>query len=346
MIAALTVAMPGGTATLGSTPPAGGIVVPAAIDATGGSDAAPALAAFIAGVPDGSTILFAPGGVYRLDTGLRILGRHNLVFDGRGATLRATATTGAPRSSPFVLEASTGITVTDFSLTGTNPDAGTAAAHHLDRQNQGGVIVYGGGNIVIADTTIAGTWGDCVYVGMTSAGTWADGVTYRDSVCRRNGRMGVAVVAGRDVTVARVSFDALAMFAFDIEPDTAAGGAVNVTFRDNTVGTYGLYPGLSEYFFAASGADGSNVDDITVAGNTVSSGKGLRITVGQWGNPNRVRKNIRVIDNVATRQVSGPAMDFFYAQTVTVTGNTQPLSGGGLANFGNCTNVTYTGNIT
>jgi hypothetical protein len=326
-------------------PPPSGFLVPASIDATGGADASAALASFIAGVPNGSTILFRAGAIYRLDTGLRILGRRNLVFDGQGATLRATGTTGAPRSSPFLLENSTGITVRDFKLAGNNPDAGTAAAHHLDRQNQSGVAVYGGGDILITDTTITGTWGDCVYVG-ANAGIWADGVVYRDSVCKRNGRMGVAVVAGQNVTVARVTFDALAMFVFDIEPDTAAGGAINVTFRDSTAGTYGLYPGFSEYFFGASGADGSTVDGVTVSGNTVTSGKGLRVTVGQWGNPNRVRKNIRIVDNVATAQVGGPIMDFYYARTVTVTGNTQPLSGGGLATFGNCTGVTYSGNST
>lgn len=317
-----------------------GVNVPASIDATGGSDASVELAAFIASVPNGKTINFKAGGVYRLDAGLRILDRTGLTFEGNGATLRATATTGRPRTSPFLLENSSSITIRNFTLTGNNPDAGTSASHHLDRQDQGGVNVYGGGDILIEGTTISGTWGDCVYVG-ANAGTWSDGVVYRDSVCKLNGRMGVALVAARHVLVEGVTFDRIAMHVFDIEPDSSAGGATYVTIRNNTVGTYGLSTLFEEWFFAASGALGSTVHDVTVTANHVSDHKGLKVTIRTPG-----RQDIVITNNTGTATVAGPLMHFVSVAGVTVTGNHEVLSLGQLAEFLSCTNITYSGNVT
>src|SRR5574343_814223 len=64
------------------------VAVPASIDATGATNAAAALQTFLASVPDGSGITFPAGGIYRLDRGISLQNRHNLVFEGNGATLR------------------------------------------------------------------------------------------------------------------------------------------------------------------------------------------------------------------------------------------------------------------
>ena len=58
--------------------------VPSSIDASGSSDAGPALNSFIAGVPDGSVITFPTNGVYKVSQGLYMRGRSNLVFQGTG----------------------------------------------------------------------------------------------------------------------------------------------------------------------------------------------------------------------------------------------------------------------
>jgi hypothetical protein len=311
-----------------TTPPAtqapttGEVTVPASIDAHGERDVAAELTAFLARVPDGTTIHFQPG-TYRLGAGLRILNRHSLVFEGHGATLRATATTGTPRTSPFLLENSSGITIRDFTLTGNNPDAGTPASHHLDRQDQGGVNVYGGGNVLIERTTIRETWGDCVYVG-ANAGTWSDGVTYRDSACERNGRMGVAIVAGSNVLVARVRFDAISLHVFDIEPDDATGGATTVEITDNTVTTYGLSHELVTYFFAASGATHARIRGVTVTGNHVTDG-----TLASIADGTNV-SDLTFTDNVAERSARGPVLHFQAVSGLVVSGNVQPLSSGEL----------------
>ena len=67
-----------------------GIPVPGSIDASGGSDVGGALQRFVDGVPDGSTIVFKSGGTYRVSHGLRLFGRHDLVFAGNGATIQTT----------------------------------------------------------------------------------------------------------------------------------------------------------------------------------------------------------------------------------------------------------------
>jgi Right handed beta helix region len=320
--------------------PVTGIPVPNSIDATGSNDASGALASFIASVPNGSTIVFKKDGTYRLDIGLRILNRKNLTLDGNDATLRATATTGQPRTSPFLLEGSSGITIRNFTLAGNNPDAGTSASHHLNAQDQGGVNIYGGVDNLVENVTIRKTWGDCVYVG-ANQGIWADGVIFRNSVCELNGRMGVALVAARNVTVNGITFNKISMFPFDIEPDSSSGGAVTVVFKNSWVGSYGLTNMFTPYFFAASGAAGSTVRDVRVTGNTVAGGPGLKIVVGS-----PVRQDIEVTNNVSTVVKSGTLMEFYNTAGVTVTGNVQPLTSGSLAYFDNCTNVVYGGNST
>lgn len=311
---------------LATPPPAratDSVVVPASIDATGASDASADLAAFIASVPDGSTIAFAAGGTYRLDTGLRLIDRQDLTLEGNGATLHATAATGEPRTSPFVLEGGRNITLRGFVLTGTNPDSGTSESHHPDRQDQGGVDAYGVRGLLIERTTIRETWGDCVYLGADD-GTWSDGVTYRESTCERNGRMGVAIVAASNVLVEHVTFDAIAMFPFGIEPNADSEGAIGITIRDNEVGTYGHSTLFTPYFFVAEGAPGATVRDVTVVRNIVTGGT-LASTAER---PNRF--SFTFSDNVSLVPAEGPVLKLSAVQDLHVAGNVQPLVSGTL----------------
>jgi hypothetical protein len=89
--------------------------------------------------------------------------------------------------------------------------------------------------------TISGSWGDCLYVDETAAGhVWSGSIWVHDSFCTRTGRSGISIVSGSHVTIERDHFDKLGMHVLDIEPDTSAGGGTYVTFRNNTVGSYGL----------------------------------------------------------------------------------------------------------
>lgn len=136
--------------------------------------------------------------------------------------------------------------------------------------------------------------GDCVYIDAGGPDyVWSEHVRFHDSACEANGRMGVAILAARDVTIERVAFDRLALFVLDIEPYLPTGGGIDIMFRDNTVGTYGLSPRLTPYFFAADGQVGSTVSDITVTQNVLMGGDlATDVTVAR-------RQTITVTNNIS-----------------------------------------------
>ena len=298
--------------------------------------------AFVNSVPDGSTISFPAGARYLLGgNGLILDGRNNLLFDGNGATLKSTGC--AVSDSTFVIgqsRPSSGITIRNLDLIGDNNRAGTSSSYQVGCEYQMGVAVYQSRDIDISNVSMSLMNGDCVYIAERTSGggtVWSDGITFHDSVCQGIGRMGVAVVGGKNVTVERVAFDRIAIHVFDIEPNVASGGARTLRFRDNSVGSFGHSSIYTGYFFAANGNGDAMVEDVVVSGNTVNNGT-LKTLLEK---PNR--RSIVVRDNTSKVATRGPVMFFTGVSGVTVTGNRQPLSSGGLAKFTSCTNVTYDG---
>ena len=343
-LAALVIAILGATLSAPALT-AAGAAVPASIDATGSSDASAALNAFIATVPDGSTIVFKTGGIYRLDQSILLAGRHNLVFEGNGATLRANATGTAALGSPFRLNPGNAyITIRDFTITGNNPN--TTTLYTAGQEDQMGVLIYGSTNIEVAHNTISHTWGDGVYIGPNvSTHASSDSIWVHDNAFSSIGRSGIAVVAGSHVTVERNSFDRVGLHVFNVEPDYAWEVNTFDTFRDNTVGSYGLSTRYVGFLFAANGAAGSTVHDVTVSGNTVSGNP----HEGYDGSPRGLntyvttarQQNIAFTNNTSTMAAAGPVLYFANVDGVTVTGNTQPLLSGSQVKFSNCTSVVY-----
>jgi hypothetical protein len=319
-----------------STAPRPFFLVPDSIDHTGATDAAPALQAFVDSVPNGSTILFANSGVYRLSSAIRLDGRHDLEFRGRGSTLSGTGCDVS--QSMFLLgwtEPSSGITIRDLTLIGDNTEAGTPGAFRFDCQSQMGVAVYRSSDVEIANVRVSGVHGDCVYVdlGASAEPPWSSNVWFHDSECSLTGRMGVAVVAGRDVLVERVTFDGIGMFPFNIEPNYARGGAEHVRFVNNTVGTYTHTSHFTPYLFEANGSPDAPVDDVIVDGNVVINGTlSSKVQV-----PNR--RDIVFTNNTSFVPAAGPVLVFDYVDGLTVLGNVQPLTSGSLADYGDSTCV-------
>src|SRR5574343_1805274 len=274
------------------------VAVPATIDATGATDVAGALQTFLASVPDGSVITFPAGGIYRLDRGISLQSRHNLVFEGNGATLRLAGSGASMWSTGFVVYGTpasvSDIVVLEFVIEGSNPRTGSAL-YDPAGEAQHGVGVYGGSRIEVAGCTIRRTWGDALYVSNGAAADWAAGVWMHDCGATDIGRMGVAIVAGRDVTVERNRLDRIGCGVFDIEPDLDAQGADGIAFVDNAVGTWGLTPRGTSWFVSAanqSAAPNALVRNVAVARNTITGGPpagtannldspGLRVWIGR-----------------------------------------------------------------
>jgi hypothetical protein len=284
---------------------------------------------FLATVPDGSMILFTAGGVYRMDRGLRFSDRHDLIFEGNGAILRSNGVSACARDCSlfYLLEDNTRIVIRDFNLVGNSPTPGI----FLDSwQHASGITIVGGSDVEIANVTVSGVGGD----GLTLSGVapaWPDAISFHDSHVISSGRMGVAVVAGRNVTVQRVQFDTVAYGVFDIEPNDTTQGASGIRFLDNAAGTWTHEFG---FFFAANGAPGAAVADVTVSSNTITrSPLTTSVTVGR-------RQDIVFTSNTSTLPAAGPVLRFAHVDSLMVTGNVQPLTSGVLASITDSTGVT------
>ena len=149
--------------------------MPPTIDSPVATSAAAALQSFIGSVPDGSVIVFKAGGVYRMDRGIALQNRHNLVFEGNGATLRSTGDGSSMWASNFVTWASatsvSDIVIRNFVFEGNNPRTGSDI-YDPSRESQHGVGIYGGSRIEVANNTIRHTWGDGVYAANGSTQEW------------------------------------------------------------------------------------------------------------------------------------------------------------------------------
>jgi hypothetical protein len=274
---------------------------------------------FINGVPSGTTIVFKSGGTYRLDKAIKFGGRTNITLEGNGATLRGHGGVTEPSSIFWLTSGNNGVTIKDFSMVGNDPSPGV---YQPGSEGAHGVLVDGGANVTIANVTISAVWGDCVEVN-----SWATGVVFRNSTCLSAGRQGVTIISGRNVVIEQDAFPKSGYCTFDIEPNDTSEGASNISFLDNTAGTW------SDAFFAADGATGSTVSGITVTGNTITGGTLLTvIDVSR-------RQNIVFTNNTSTVKGYGPLLRFAHIDGLTVTGNVQPLSGGSLVSISDSTSV-------
>jgi hypothetical protein len=334
------------TPTPSPTPTPTGLAVPLSIDSSGASDASAALNAWIATVPDGSTIVFRSGTTYRLDHGIKLVDRHHLTFEGNGTTLKANGSGSTHTDTPFALwGADSYITIRGFTIVGNN-STGMFTAY---KENQMGVHIFGGKHIEIANNTIRNTWGDCVYVTSSedSAGnrTWSEDVSIHDNACSYIGRMGIAIIAAKRVQIERNSFDRMSLDILDIEPDWANQGATDVLFRDNAIGTYAHSDLYRSHVLSICGNADAPVANVTVDNNVVTGGRQTNARNSPGGvtaradRPNRT--NIRFTNNKSSNAGPGYMVDFENVTTLTVTGNVQPLTSGQFAYIVNSTNVTY-----
>ena len=310
-------------------------------DRSGGTDVAGALQTFVNNSANGSVICLVAGGTYRVDNRISISRRSNLTFDGRGARLVSPV---ARNTSFIYVNEGSGIVIRNVVIEGANQAAGTPDALNKSLQHGHAIALESARSVVIEGTTVRRIFGDFVYVGTNSSLVWSDGVTIRNNDFALNGRMGIAVVAGRNVFIAGNSFDKVGMFTLDIEPNryTPPTGGDNIEFSGNWVGT-GTHTNLySPLFFGALGA--GNTTNVRILNNTLA-GQALRV----WVDPvesQYVRRSITVSGNVSSVRMAGPAMRLFDVEGVTVTNNRQPLSSGGLVNSSGSTNVTISGNNT
>ena len=326
---------------------AAGTRVPASIDATCASNASPALNAWIASRPNGSTLVFPAGSCYRLggDAGLNLTGRNGLTLIGTGSTLQLRTTGASNFSAAFFLQQSDHITIRGFRVDGANTASGTSGAWAGLNEAISGAMVRAGSDFVKFDHV---TWDHLFGFGILltdkgGAGDWPSDVSIRNSRIR-GAECGVCIVAGRRVQiVGNVINDSMGT-AIDLEPDQPQQGFQNVLISDNDFTRYGWVGTLTTWWVAANPADavvGSVVmDGLTVTGNRVHRGAatanngnadglgGLGIRADKANRKrNFVITNNWTVDN-DTRSSTRFVINLDNVQNLRVTGNRQPIANG------------------
>jgi hypothetical protein len=301
--------------------------VPVSIDATGRTDVSSALINFIASVPDGSVINFPAGGVYGITKALTLgfTGRHNLVFNGNGATIRYLSDTGTSENDSVLYDQGNGsnLTFENFTLVGSSRSPGVYVE---GSEGQHGVLVQSS-DVEVANVTISATWGDGLFV-EGSTNVW-----FHNNHVISAGRNGLTIVSGTNITAEHNAFDRVGYVTLDIEPNVSTEGATAIAFQANTAGTFG------QDFAAVEGSHtGAPINGITITGNTITGG--TLLTVIDNGGTTRMR-NIVFTNNTSTVAGPGPLLQFAHIDGLTVTGNVQPLTSGSLASITDSTGVTY-----
>jgi Right handed beta helix region len=305
--------------------------VPMSIDRTGATEVSDAINAFIASVPDGSTIVFPAGSRYRIEGAVLVAARHNLVIDGSGATFFATtdgstATPAGPNAvkqhwprhrDQWLVYDSSHITVRNLVVHGPNVNGGTADNAYVEKyEAQAGFEFYDTTDSVLENCSISYTYGDLVYVGNRAARDIVKGCSLFAS-----GRQGVTVALADSIVIDHNSFQNIRRSAVDLEPFTTTWGVTNVWIVYNTFKWVRLDT-------IASKAEG-DVSNIVIAYNKLTAEPmSIRNT------PNAVvtppRHDWVVIGNVSDTVFGSPHGAYWitYTKNVTVRDNFQPLQAG------------------
>jgi hypothetical protein len=186
--------------------------------------------------------------------------------------------------------------------------------------------------------------GDGFYIAQCGT-TWASGVAIRDSRVANNGRMGISVVAGKNVRADRMTYYNIAFHLVDVEPDwngTYQQGATDLVFSGAvSTGWVGRFPsGLVDAtafyvgtpYGAQSGKYAPVVARVIFEGHDVRDGiTGIRTqlqTVGGYR-----LKTITIRNNVGHRTMAGVGsgggiVSASDTDGLSVTSNQQPVNSG------------------
>ncbi|MEO6469714.1 MAG: right-handed parallel beta-helix repeat-containing protein [Acidimicrobiia bacterium] len=299
------------------------VSVPSEIDATGSRDVTAELNTFLASRSAGTTIAFPARGRYRIEGVVIVSAMTDVTIEGHGSTLFAT-TDGRGGPPPFFnyrlhwprlrehveIRDSERVTVKDLVVEGPNRDG----TFRPELEGQAGFVVSRSRNVTLDGVTARATYGDGVYV----VGGSVD-VTIRRCVLDHNGRQGVAVVDGDNVTVENCTIRATARSVIDLEP--AHGLVRTVHVRNNRI------DGYVNFLLAAVGA-GTGVQDVWLENNQVKGGRGVSVYVGT---ERSTRTSIHVIGNRgdgSSRGYEGTLMRFTRFDGIEVRDNVQQVAAG------------------
>jgi polygalacturonase len=318
------------------------VTVPPSIDATGAADVTNALQTFLSNTPDGSTIVFPAGAKYRVEGTLHLMRRNNLVLEGTGAKVFAT-TAGDRNRSQFLVRDGTNIKVHGLEVQGAHPDGGMNDDSYVSTlEAQHGFQLEGVRNFELDAVKAHDVYGDFVYITRDNiTRVWSDGVWVHDSTFARNGRMGVAITAGRNIVIERNSFSDQRRSTIDLEPSASSGGAEFVRIDRNRI-----YRGRLNFVSAGKSLSTrtNDIHDITITNNVLKDHI-LNVFVATRENYNQRRSNITVVGNTSDTPAYGtPPLRFWNVDGLRVQNNRQPTKLDPIT-VANCTGAVVSGNF-
>jgi hypothetical protein len=228
--------------------------------------------AWLATVPDGSTVQFGPGRCYGQDGTITLTGRSGLVIDGQGSEFR-TLTPGGSHRANWRLVRGGNLTLANMSVRGSNPQGSYDPAVEW----QHGYSVEGVQKLILSNVQARDTWGDGVMLwrGAPSPACGDDASSARDvlidrALIERSGRQGVAIVDAENVTLQNSTVGPVAWWSVDIETDDHCDIARHINILRNQFGAnrYGVIGSVG------FGGD-PQVGDVTVTDNTQTAATGL-----------------------------------------------------------------------
>lgn len=286
------------------------LAIPAIVRPDCSVDATAELTNWIASAPDGATLDFASGACYRVDGTIKIYDRSGLTFNGNGATIKAMTDGDQVRRHLWFFGGSN-LKIQNLTVRGANPNAGTSdQAWRSDRAFQHAFALQGVQGAVLDNVSAYDVYGDFVYIGSDSRvqpKRWSKGIVVRNSTFQRNGRQGIGMSAGEDITIENNYFSDVRMDVFDLEGDVSSQGARRVRIVGNR-------SGAGKLLWLAIGGNSMNVSDIYVARNrTEASNGGILINP-----PAGARWGPITIENNSLWKRSSPNQAFKFTRTDNV----------------------------
>jgi len=222
------------------------------------------ITAWLATVPDGSTVQFGAGACYGQDGTITLNGRNGLAIDGQGSEFRALTQGGSHRAN-WRFVGGRDLSVRNLAVRGSNPQGTYDPAIEW----QHGFSIEGVQGMTLSNVKAREVWGDGVDLWRSTSSpacgddaSSARNVLIAGAVLERIGRQGVAVVDAENVTVQDSIVGPVAWANIDLETDDDCEIARQVTVQRNSFGSNGWGVIVNGGF----GAD-PQVGDLTVTDN-------------------------------------------------------------------------------
>jgi hypothetical protein len=280
-----------------------GISVPRSIPRDCSRDVSGDINAFLASVPDGSTVHFPTKGCYAQSAQIELRKRHNLTIDGHGSTFRSSAPNDDSKQvCNWFLLLNRNVAFRNATIIGNFDDPGPPTPNRGSATSNAGICIYGNIKVSVSDVDIKHVFGD----GVTIAVSW-----YVDPEASRE--------TPRDIRLSRINVDKAArhcvspsqvlgfrledsilndcyLDGIDAEKDLITDELGDLHFVGNTITNYfGL--GL---VVPIGGLKDSPVDGIEIRGNrfpTLAHAAACNQPIGVAGYEHQYFSNVVIEDN-------------------------------------------------